>query len=52
MVLILLIQFYEVDYANVQKQLSGGVPKKRCSGDMQPIYRITPMPKCDLNLQL
>ena len=31
------------------KQLSRGVPKKRCSENMQQIYRRTPMPKCDIN---
>ena len=33
----------------VQKQLSRGVLRKRCSENMQQIYRKTPMPKCDLN---
>ena len=32
-----------------QKQPSRGVLKKRCSEDMQLIYRRTPMPKCDFN---
>ena len=26
-----------------------GVPRKRCSENMQQIYRRTPMPKCDFN---
>ena len=30
-----------------QKQPLRGVPKKRCSENMQQIYRRTPMPKCD-----
>ena len=30
-------------------QPSRGVLKKRCSGNMQKIYRRTPMPKCDFN---
>ena len=34
---------------NTQKQPSGGVLKKRCSENMQQIYRRTPMPKCDFN---
>ena len=32
----------------VQKQPSRGALKKRCFENMQQIYRITPMPKCDL----
>ena len=32
-----------------QKQPSRGVLRKRCSENMQQIYRITPMPKCDFN---
>ena len=35
-------------YSNLQKQPSRGVLKKRCSENMQKIYRKTPMPKCDL----
>ena len=31
-----------------QKQPPRGVPRKRCSENMQQIYRRTPMPKCDL----
>ena len=34
---------------NVQKQPSRGVFKKRCSGNMQQIYRRTSMLKCDFN---
>ena len=34
---------------NYQKQPSKGIPKKRCSENMQQIYRRTPMPKYDLN---
>ena len=33
----------------IQKQPLGGVPRKRCSENMQQIYRRTPMPKCDFN---
>ena len=33
----------------VQKQPLRGVPRKRCSENMQQIYRRTPMPKCDFN---
>ena len=33
----------------VQKQPSRGAVKKRCFENMQQIYRITPMPKCDFN---
>ena len=32
-----------------QKQLSRGVFDKRCSENMQKIYRRTAMPKCDFN---
>ena len=32
-----------------QKQSPRGVPRKRCSENMQQIYRRTPMPKCDFN---
>ena len=32
-----------------QKQPHRGVLKKRCSENMQQIYRRTPMPKCDFN---
>ena len=34
---------------NKQKQSLRGVPRKRCSENMQQIYRRTPMPKCDFN---
>ena len=33
----------------LQKQPSRGVFIKRCSGNMQQIYRRTPIPKCDSN---
>ena len=33
-----------------QKQPPKGVSRKRCSENMQQIYRRTPMPKCDLQL--
>ena len=36
-------------HALIQKQPSKGVLKKRCSENMQQIYRRTPMPKCDFN---
>ena len=32
-----------------QKQSPRGVPRKRCSENMQQTYRRTPMPKCDFN---
>ena len=32
-----------------QKQPFRGVLRKRCSGNMQQIYRRTPMPKCNFN---
>ena len=34
---------------NLQKQPSRGALIKRCSENMQKIYRRTPMPKCDFN---
>ena len=34
---------------DLQKQPLKGVPGKRCSENMQKIYRKTPMPKCDVN---
>ena len=34
---------------NLQKQPPRGVLEKRCSENMQQIYRRTPMPKCDFN---
>ena len=37
------------DWSNLQKQPPRGVPRKRCSENMQQTYRRTPMPKCDLN---
>ena len=33
----------------MQKEPSRGVLRKRCSENMQPIYRRTHMPKCDIN---
>ena len=42
---------YEPDNLDVnkQKQPPRGVPRKRCSENMQQIYRRTLMPKCDFN---
>ena len=34
---------------NIKKQPSRSVLKKRCYGNMQQIYRRTPMSKCDFN---
>ena len=34
---------------NKQKQPPSSVPGKRCSENMQQIYRRTPIPKCDFN---
>ena len=36
-------------FKNKQKQPSTGVLRKRCSENMQQIYRRTPMPKYDFN---
>ena len=33
----------------IQKQLFRDVPRKRCSENMQQIYRRTPMSNCDFN---
>ena len=38
-----------MDFFEEQKQPSRGALKKRCSENMQQIYRRTPMPKCDFN---
>ena len=35
--------------ASMQKQPSRGVPMKRCSENMQQIYRRTPLAKCDFD---
>ena len=35
---------------NLMKQPTRVVLSKRCSENMQQIYRRTPMPKCDFNL--
>ena len=35
--------------SSAQKQTSRGVLRKRCSENIQQIYRRTPMPKCDFN---
>ena len=36
----------------IQKQSSGDVLKKRCSENIQQIYRRTPMPKFDFNAEV
>ena len=41
--------FTMIDCTSVQKQPSRGVLSKRCSENMQQIYRRTPMLKCDFN---
>ena len=43
------IQKIETNSSLIQKQLSRGVLTKRCSENMQQIYRGTPMPKCNFN---
>ena len=35
--------------SSIQKQPSRGTLRKRCSENMQQMYRRTPMPKCDFN---
>ena len=37
---------------DISEQRSRGVLIKRCSEDMQQIYRRTPMPKCDFTLEI
>ena len=37
------------EWVTRQKQPSRGVLRKRCSENMQQIYRRTSMPKCDFN---
>ena len=46
LMVILWDHFFETQ---VQKQPSSGVIIKRCSENMQQIYRRTPMPECDFN---
>ena len=36
-------------YGEKQNKPIRGVPRKRCSENMQQIYRRTPIPKCDFN---
>ena len=38
------------ELTSIQKQPSRGVFSKRCSENMQQIYRRTPMPKCEITL--
>ena len=40
---------YRRSISIIQKQPPKGVPRKRCSENMQQIYRRPPMPKCDFN---
>ena len=43
-------RWFRTSYVNhSQKQPSRGVLRKRCSENMQQIYRRTPIPKCDFN---
>ena len=46
---ILLRRKFHNFFITVQKQPHGGVLKKRCSENIQQIYKRTPMPKSDLN---
>ena len=41
--------FFHVCTKHPQKHPLRGVPRKRCSENMQQIYSRTPMPKCDFN---
>ena len=47
--LTLIIFTVITNAANHQKQPSRGVPRKKCSENMQQIYKRTPMAKCDFN---
>ena len=44
-----LVQVRKFHYF-LRKQLPRGVLRKRCSENMQQIYRRTPMPKCDRSI--
>ena len=48
-VILRVIYFSIFSILHLHKQLSRGVLSKRCSENMQQIYRITPMPKWDFN---
>ena len=41
--------YYGHEVRKIQKQPLRGVIRKKCSEDMQQIYRRTPMPKCNFN---
>ena len=43
------IWLYKHRSKSSQKQPFRGIPEKRCSENMQQIYRRTPMSKCDFN---
>ena len=47
--LLLVTTVASIKICLVQKQPPRGVPWKRCSENMQQIYRRTTIPKCDLN---
>ena len=44
-----VLAVHQMSLGYLQKQPPRGVPRKRCSENMQQIYRGTPMPKCDFN---
>ena len=46
---LILQKFFVSRFLNFQKQPVRGILRKRCSENMQQIYRRTPMPKCDFN---
>ena len=48
-VLSRVLTCFSISTYNCQKQPPEGVLGKRCSENMQQIYRRTPMPKCDFN---
>ena len=47
--MLLLDDYFLASKLTCQKQPPIGVPRKKCSENMQQIYRRTPMPKCDFN---
>ena len=47
--LVVIYDYYNNTFIPIQKQPPKGCSKKRCSENMQQIYRRTPMPKCDFN---
>ena len=49
MLIIISVRIFQPSKTKFQKQPPRGVLSKRCSKNMQQIYRRTPMAKCDFN---